>query len=224
MILLSRCALIWVTLLFSVTSQASVTVGGTRLVYNATSKEASISVSNTPNAVPHLIQSWVENEYSDTDKVPFIVTPPLFRLDGGRENTLRVIYSGTATLPENRESLFWLNVKAIPAVEKSEQNRLLIAVRTRIKLFYRPGALKSEAANTAWKQLVFKRRNEQVNITNPTPYYISLFSLKLGKEEIKNPPTVPPFGSINVTGKGESIFWKAINDFGVITTEESKSL
>ncbi len=224
MILLSRCALIWVTLLFSVTSQASVTVGGTRLVYNSTSKEASISVSNTPNAVPHLIQSWVENEYSDTDKVPFIVTPPLFRLDGGRENTLRVIYSGTATLPDNRESLFWLNVKAIPAVEKSEQNRLLIAVRTRIKLFYRPGALNSEAANTAWKQLVFKRRNEQVNITNPTPYYISLFSLKLGKEEIKNPPTVPPFGSINVTGKGESIFWKAINDFGVITTEESKSL
>lgn len=224
MILLSRCALIWVTLLFSVTSQASVTVGGTRLVYNSTSKEASISVSNTPNAVPHLIQSWVENEYSDTDKVPFIVTPPLFRLDGGRENTLRVIYSGTATLPENRESLFWLNVKAIPAVEKSEQNRLLIAVRTRIKLFYRPGALNSEAANTAWKKLVFKRRNEQVNITNPTPYYISLFSLKLGKEEIKNPPTVPPFGSINVTGKGESIFWKAINDFGVITTEESKSL
>lgn len=224
MTLLCRYALLSITLVFAIASQASVTVGGTRLIYNATNKEASISVSNTPNAVPHLIQSWVENDNLAADEVPFIVTPPLFRLDGGRENTLRIIFTGKSALPENRESLFWLNVKAIPAVEKSEKNRLLIAVRTKIKLFYRPEVLNSEAANTAWKRLNFKRTSGKININNPTPYYISLFSLKSGGKEIKNPPTVPPFGNVNVTGNGDRIFWKAINDFGVITTEESKDL
>ncbi|MDI5829406.1 fimbria/pilus periplasmic chaperone, partial [Salmonella enterica subsp. enterica serovar Kentucky] len=34
------------------------------------------------------------------------------------ENTLRIIYAGQP-LPGDRESLFWMNVKAIPSVDKS---------------------------------------------------------------------------------------------------------
>ncbi|MFK8995831.1 molecular chaperone [Enterobacter sp. 04-C-04-SI-ECC] len=74
--------------------QASITVGGTRLIYNGNDNEASLPVSNSRDAVPYLIQSWVELGENAKEKVPFIVTPPLFRLDGGHENTLRIIYTG----------------------------------------------------------------------------------------------------------------------------------
>jgi len=200
-------------------AQASVTLGGTRLIYDASKREATIPVSNGQQAVPHLIQSWVEVDGSATDKAPFIITPPLFRLDSGRENTLRVVFTGESALPDDKESVYWLNVKSIPAVEKSEQNLLLIAVKSKIKLFYRPAALNTAAAADAWKKLSFSHRAGQLTITNPTPYYISLFSLKAGSQSIKNPPMIPPFGNVSVSSSGGTIRWQAINDFGGITDE-----
>jgi P pilus assembly chaperone PapD len=200
-------------------AQASVTLGGTRLIYEASKREAAISVTNGPQAVPHLIQSWVEVDESATEKAPFIVTPPLFRLDAGRENTLRVVFTGESALPDNRESVYWLNVKSIPAVEKSDQNRLLIAVKSRIKLFYRPGALNTEAAADAWKKLTFSHAGGQLTITNPTPYYVSLYSLKAGSQNVKNPPMVAPLSNVSVASQGGTVTWQAINDFGGITAE-----
>ncbi|WP_341476291.1 fimbrial biogenesis chaperone [Enterobacter roggenkampii] len=46
--------------LLSLPVQASITVGGTRLIYNGNESEASLPVSNSRDAVPYLIQSWVE--------------------------------------------------------------------------------------------------------------------------------------------------------------------
>lgn len=200
-------------------AHASVTLGGTRLIYDASQREASISVTNGQQAVPHLIQSWVEADGSSVDKTPFIVTPPLFRLDAGRENTLRVVYTGETALPDNKESLYWLNVKSIPAVERSDQNRLLIAVKSRIKIFYRPASLNNENAAEAWRKLAFSHSNGRLIINNPTPYYVSLFSLKSGSNMIKNPPMVAPFSDVSVTSPRGDVTWQAINDFGGVTTE-----
>nr|VXZ84782.1 Chaperone protein focC precursor [Klebsiella pneumoniae] len=58
-----------------------------------------------------LIQSWVD-DLADNNKSPFIVTPPLFRLDAGDSNDLRVLLT-SAQLPNDRESLFTLNIKVI---------------------------------------------------------------------------------------------------------------
>ncbi|MCU6154360.1 molecular chaperone [Enterobacter hormaechei] len=218
---MNRIKFIFFLLTFSCIShaQASVTLGGTRLIYNASMREAAISVTNGQQAVPHLIQSWVEPDGSAVEKAPFIVTPPLFRLDAGRENTLRVVYTGESTLSDNKESVYWLNVKSIPAVEKADQNRLLIAVKSRIKIFYRPASLNNEDAAEAWKKLSFSHSNGELIINNPTPYYVSLYSLKSGSNAIKNPPMVAPFSHESITSTGGPVIWQAINDFGGITTE-----
>ena len=212
------------TCLLSLPGQASITVGGTRLFYNGAENEASLPVSNSKDAVPYLIQSWIELSENSKEQVPFIVTPPLFRLDGGHENTLRVIYTGETSLPENRESVFWLNVKSIPSMTRSDENRLLIAVKTRMKLFYRPAALASENAGEAWTRLTFEPRGERLVINNPTPFYVSLYSLTVGNKTISPPPMISPLSSVTVAGSGKQVAWKAINDFGGVTTEKRQML
>lgn len=198
-----------------------VSVGGTRLIYDAGKREATLPVRNSANSVPHLIQSWVDDFSDPQVKTPFIITPPLFRLDAGKENILRIVFTGETVLPQDRESVFWLNVKAIPAVERTEANQLIIAVKTRIKLFYRPVGLRTDAANHAWEQLTFASDNGGLIIHNPTPYYVSLFSLKAGDQHVAMPPMIAPFSvSFAPMGKADvngPVTWQAINDYGAIT-------
>lgn len=44
-------------------------------------------------------------------KTPFIITPPLFKLDPDKNNVLRIV-NIEDTLPKDRESVYWINVKA----------------------------------------------------------------------------------------------------------------
>ena len=44
---------------------------------------------------------------------PFLITPPLFRMDAQKEQSLRIVYTHDQ-LPADRESLFWLNVLEVP--------------------------------------------------------------------------------------------------------------
>lgn len=213
--------------LISSSVQAGVIVGATRVVYESDKKEVSLSVKNPEEKRKYLIQTWVENEL-DTNKVktPFIVTPPLFRLDAGQENQIRIIATGN-NLPTDRESVFWINVKSIPSVEKSDQNRLLISVNTRMKLFWRPAELNSKPENVAaaYKKLTFKVQGNTLRVTNPTPYYVSFSELKVGSKNIENPGMVPPKGESVITvpqGSTGKITWKAINDYGGATQEATQ--
>lgn len=53
-----------------------------------------------------------------------------------KNNILRIV-NVNPSLPQDRESVYWVNVKAIPSQneENEGKNVLQIAVRTRIKLF-----------------------------------------------------------------------------------------
>ncbi|MER2299769.1 MAG: molecular chaperone, partial [Pseudomonas sp.] len=102
--------------LSSTLAHAGVNVGATRVIYQGKDKEANLSVTNTvDDRIPYLIQSWVSEYGTDEATEKFIVTPPLFRLDPGSQNMLRIMAVQTKQLPTDRESLFAVNVKAIPA-------------------------------------------------------------------------------------------------------------
>lgn len=201
------------------TAWAGVVVGGTRVVYDGSRKETSISVTNKEATKPYLIQSWVE-EVTPTGirKAPFIMTPPLFRLDAGQENVLRIIRTG-GHIPENKESVFWVNIKSIPSSEKTEANQLQIAVKTRIKLFYRPVGLSGNAGD-AYKALKFTRSGNQLLVNNPTPYHVSFYKVSVGNKEVNDPGMVAPQSSLSLTlpaGSFGAASWQAISDFGGIS-------
>lgn len=197
-------------------------IAGTRLVYDGSKSQASINISNPDDRV-YLIQSWVTKDPKSTKAADdlFITTPPLFRLEAGTDNSVRVVYNGK-TLPNDRESVYWLNIKSIPSTQRKEENVLLIAVKTQIKLFYRPANLQGNPAE-AYKKLKFLAQNGQLAIKNPTPYSVSLKSLKVNGTEVVDPPMILPFTTELVdkhVSAGAKISWQAINDFGGITPEE----
>jgi P pilus assembly chaperone PapD len=201
-------------LILTAPAAAGIEVGGTRLIFDASKKEATLSIRNPEKHTPYLIQSWLDNgDEFDQAKIPFILTPPLFRLDAGQENQLRVI--NTAALPQDRESIYWLSVKSIAASTR-EANKLQISVRTRIKMIYRPAPLKNGAAE-AYKKLAVKHTGNQLVFTNPTPYFVSLHAVYVGNSEIMEAGMVPPLGShalVVPTSASGQISWRAINDYG----------
>lgn len=197
-------------------SQASVTLSGTRVIYNTDRKESNITAKNNSDS-PFLVQSWVQSNDPKGTKPPFVVTPPLFRLDAGKSNALRIIYSG-ADLPQDRESLFWLNVKSIPSSAKEEVNKLQIAINTRIKLFYRPAKL-SDDVDDIEHHVHWSTVGNKLIVRNDSSYYISFFDVKINGKSMTEIDMLAPKSShefrLNtpLTIKA-SVHWKYINDYG----------
>jgi P pilus assembly chaperone PapD len=215
-----------VLLVTSTLAQAGVVIGGTRLIYDGGKKESSLSVTN-PDKVSYLVQSWADTTAGGAEKAPFMVTPPLFRLDGGQQNVLRVVRAG-GNLPNDRESLYWMNIKAIPAAEvSSNQNTLQIAVKNRIKLIFRPAGLKGVPEDVADK-LTWQRSGDSLQVTNPTPFYMNFMQINVAGKEVKNVTYVAPQSTAKFAlpagVSGGSVSWKIISDYGAIGPEHKGSL
>ncbi|MBV6817993.1 molecular chaperone [Rahnella sp. PD12R] len=207
-------------------AHAGVVIGGTRLIYDGAKKESSLSVSNPDNA-PYLIQSWVETTGGGAEKAPFMITPPLFRLDGNQQNVLRVIRAG-GNLASDKESLFWMNIKSIPSSEKKEgQNTLQVAVKTRIKLIFRPDGLKG-VPEAVTQNLKWQRNGNQLQVSNPTPFYMNFQQVSVGGKEIKEVTFVAPMSTADFAlpagTTGNSVNWKLISDYGGIGPQHTGNL
>ncbi|MCS5808822.1 molecular chaperone [Klebsiella pneumoniae subsp. pneumoniae] len=192
-------------------------MGGTRVIYQEGKREAAISVTNADTHTPYLVQSWVEN-YAENDKarVPFIVTPPLFRLDPEQNNVLRINFIG-ASLPRDRESVFWLNVKSIAPTPQGEVNKLQVNIKSKFKIFYRPNDLAGDPAK-AWQQLKFSQSGGRLTVINPTPYFVSFLRRRSGRAKHRRSRHGGSFGEKTwpVSGHG-TVKWRAINDYGGVS-------
>jgi P pilus assembly chaperone PapD len=206
-------------------ASASVVVGATRVIYHESAREASVSIKDVDTA-PFVVQTWIDTGESHT-KPPFFITPPLSRLNPGKQNMLRVMRTSQA-LPSDRESMYGLNVKEIPEAS-ADKNVLQIAVRTRIKLFYRPTGLPGTPAD-APKQLQWHvepapdGNGGTLVVHNPTPYYVTFATLHAGRAPAESVDIeyVAPFSDANhsIAKQGESvpldITFSTINDFGAL--------
>lgn len=222
--------------LFASMASAGITLDGTRVIFAAPAKETSVVVRNQ-GSNDIMVQSWVEPDTNGpaTD-VPFAITPPLVRLGGNKQQILRILYQGQG-LPTDKESVFWLAVQEIPQKAKDE-NTLQIAIRQRVKLFYRPANLPDTAANAAkslqWK-LVEQNGKAALSVTNPSVYHVSFsgstVTLRNGKDkgtataEMLAPGatrTVEIKGSAGMRSGATTVEFDSINDYGGLDRVTSK--
>lgn len=236
--------------LISSLAQASVVLSGTRIIFPSDEKEVTIKLTNEGEK-PGLVQVWLDAGEKDLTpekvKVPFILTPPMFRLDPQKGQTLRVLMMQKSTLPQDRESVFWLNVlevppKHMPKNEPTEQegnNYMQMAFKTRIKVFYRPSQLHdSVKVNQAFQQLLWHLvkpagNTPYVTVKNDSPFHITISRIHMtgshheanSKEGVMIAPfnemTMPMDSTEKLTGN-EDIQFAVLNDYGGELTFTSK--
>ena len=171
-------------------ARAGVVIGGTRQIYPAQSREITVQVTNDDKKFPRLVQAWLDSgdekmtpEQSD---VPFTLTPPAFRVEGGKSQSLRMVYT-KEPLPADKESVFWLNVLEVPPKLDDGDNQLRFAFRIRTKVFFRPqglpGTPQDAVATLQWSWHKTAQGSE-LEVRNPSPYYVSFqdVALALGSQ------------------------------------------
>lgn len=212
--------------LVSSSAFADIVISGTRVIYPQSAKDVTVKMENRGNR-PLLVQVWLDDGRDTTNpeelKVPFIVTPPVSRVDPAKGQTVRITWLGQA-MPQDRETMYWFNVLEVPPKTKDtdSQNMLQLAFRTRIKMFFRPDGLKGDSSVAA-AQLKWTQQNNALVARNDSPYYVSVAKIDIsagGKKIEIDPHVVAPFASqsyaLKEAGsiKVKKMTYTSINDYG----------
>ncbi|MEH4266361.1 molecular chaperone [Klebsiella aerogenes] len=201
-----------------------------RLIFPAGERAISLSVTNrgTDPQDVFLVQAGVSADPSQQQKAPFMVTPPLFRLEPGSQNEMRIFPVG-ANLPADRESVFYFSATVIPSTPASGGpgvSQVTFATRTILKLFWRPAGLKM-APRASLDRVHFVREGGALVVKNPTPYYQSFAFLEIdGQSQDLNrgPSMVAPFSELRFPGHGTArqVTWQVMNDYGGATAKKTQ--
>lgn len=201
--------------LYSGFASSAIQIDSSRVIYQGEYKSASLSLHNAATK-NYIVQTWLEDAEGKPRK-DMMVTPPIVKIQPDQSAVLRFIYSGQG-LPTDRESIYWINVQEIPP-RATQANVMQLAIRTRLKLFYRPPGLKTKLDEQV-RKLTFSKTDNALEVKNAGPMYISLSQLIIktpqGKEQKILAPMVPPFGneSIRFTKGSRVVGLTYINDYG----------
>jgi chaperone protein EcpD len=221
---------------------AAIVITGTRVVYPAEEREVTVKMNNT-GTLPALVQTWIDDGNEKTSaqekSMPFALLPPIFRIDPGKGQSVRMTYTRDP-LPQDRESVFWLNVLEIPprpdAEVRDNRNILQMAFRSRIKIFFRPKGLPGDplqaVAGLRWELAANEAGNGyDLKAENPSAFHVSVSraSIAVGDRTYEaERGMVAPHGSLRFALTGlkakpdpaSRIRFTAINDYGALVDRE----
>lgn len=149
----------------------------------------------------------------DAPLPPFVILPPLARLEAGGQYSFRVRQVGDG-LPKDRESACIVSVTAIPAASEpvvplrratddaggasatADKGvsaggtvrggpQLQIALRMNMRLFYRPDGIPERDNAIIATQLRFRAQGDALLVENPTPYFVQLSDVSLNGKKVK---------------------------------------
>lgn len=217
-----------------------------RVVYPESEKKGVTLTVYNKSGQSYLMQSRIRSvdlatgntdvRVADRKMMPFIVTPPLARLEANGELVLRIRRNGEP-LPKDRESVFFVSMKAIPSQTEPEKRapdsqQMVVTVVSNMKLFYRPDGLNKRALvdTDIASQLSFRREGDRLMAFNPTRYWLTFSRLKVGTTELDKGQLrlmVPPmehqhyFLPNRATGP---VSWQLIDEDGWNTPVQERQL
>lgn len=216
-------------------ADAGLLASTTRVVYPMDGREQVLELSNTGQA-PVLVQTWVDdgqpNAAPQDSSSPFVALPAVFRLEPGGRQSLKLLFNKHPQ-PQDRESLFWLNLLEIPATPSDTKpgDRLTLTLQTQMKVFLRPAGLTEPQEQAASRQVFnLTREAERLRLHwhNPSPYHITLDHLRLsaGATQLSVPgEMLAPYASVTlelpaastpdlVSGSQALLSYQSIDDQG----------
>ncbi|WP_100160252.1 fimbrial biogenesis chaperone [Proteus columbae] len=220
-------ALILPTSVFS-----NIIINGTRVIYYEGTDSVNLQLTNNGD-LASLVQSWIDdgdiNSTPEDANSPFYLYPPIVKIAGRQGQTLR-IKNSDEKLSGNVEQVYYLNILDIPENAEALKGKsyLQLAMKTRIKVFYRPKDLtdKPELVN---EKITYQLNGDKVLVKNNSQYHFTIASISTqGTPRITlvDSEMIPPLSSrelplINKL-KSNSVVVIYVDDFGVYKSQNIK--
>lgn len=206
---------------FSYANTDGITLESTRVIFDSSKSSAKVKLNNDTNK-DWLLRAWLSDYGTSNKNNTFIITPPLYRIGSNESIQFKINkFKLAENLPRDRESVFHINIMAIPGVSKEGQaqnNAIQLALNNKIKLFYRPHEINNIAkVSKAFKELKTEINHNALNISNPTPYYITIKDANINGVKVTgiNDFMIAPFSKLAIPGKNIKTFsYSTINDYG----------
>lgn len=205
----------------------AIELSSSRVIFYGDKKSSSVSVLN-PQSFPVLVQSVSLKEDLKTPG-SYIITPPLFRLEAQQRSNILVRLMSKENFPEDRESMEWMCVKAVPPKDDDISTRapaspeviLQLSLNTCNKVFYRPKTI-TESPISFYSGLVWTIKDGHYFVKNEGPFYINFADVKHNGKSVSGFDIIPPFTEKKFNRsnsmKGE-IKWKVVTDTGGISSD-----
>lgn len=208
-------------LIFPQVANATLATDQTRYIFQGDKESLGITVKNNDKEHTFGGQAWVDNIVEKDTRPTFVVTPSFFKVKANGQQTLRII-KASDHLPQDRESVYWLNLQDIPPALKG--SGLAIALRTKMKLFYRPVALVAGRKGAEEGISLQVRPDGKSVLVNTTPYIYAIGSLldennkpvNVDNEVAQNLLMFMPGDEVQVKGTVSKV--SSLNDYGVLQT------
>lgn len=183
---------------------AGVTAERTRVIMPQEQREVSLLLVNL-NRYPVITQVWVDDGRPggtpEAAQAPVLPLPPVFRLEPQQSETLRLLFT-ERNLPQDKESLYWLNIYEIPplptSLEKDDKTLVAVTLQTQMKVILRPESLDMTLEQAA-ESISITRKGDQLQIDNLSPYYLTLAYIKTNEGLNLGDSMLTPFSSHDFT-------------------------
>ncbi|WP_369309711.1 molecular chaperone [Providencia rettgeri] len=221
--MLSKLLIIIFIIGTSLANAEGLSLNQSRIIFNQddTSQVAQIR-NDTDKAI--LVQASVIKDLANKSVDNFIVTPPLFKVEPRAEFSMRIMSNKLGDLPKDRESIFYLKTRAIPSVNKNDDENktsLVFVTAFVIKLIYRPVGIDAPT-NEQYKKVNLIKKQAEWFFDNPTPYYMTVVGLSIDGDLKKESILLEPFSEFLINTKisdPSKVSWYFLNDFGSMTNK-----
>lgn len=161
---------------------AGVQLDRTRVLIEDGKIRANYALSNNTE-IPLLASATITNA-DGTPTSRLAASPALYQVRS--KTTHQGTISILEPLPQDKESVFWLNVKTVaPESDASKTgSSLQFAIGQRIKIFYRPKGIKEDCKIVADK-LKWTKTKDGLKVENDTPLSMSLVEVTVGTKKFR---------------------------------------
>lgn len=199
---------------------AALALNATRYIYKGNEEFVSAMVHNESDK-DYGAQVWLDNIVEKDSRPTFVATPSFFKVKGKGRQVFRIM-KVSDHMPKDRESIYWLNLQEIP--QKQKGNGISMAIRTKVKMIYRPEAIIKER-DSAEKGLTVKYLPGQQWLENSTPYIFAIGRvmdsedkpIKFDKKDSDKLTMFMPGDRVNVTNYTVKSV-AALSDYGSLET------
>nr|WP_083275069.1 fimbria/pilus periplasmic chaperone [Edwardsiella hoshinae] len=200
---------------------ASLAADQTRYIFRGDKEALTVTVTNNDKTRTFGGQAWVDNIVEKDTRPTLVVTPSFFKVKPQGQQTLRIIVAADH-MPQDRESVYWLNLQDIPPA--LEGSGIAIALRTRLKLFYRPKALLAGRKGAEGGISLQTRPDGKTLLVNTTPYIYAIGGLldaqgrKVTLDSASAQKLLMFMPGDSVVVKGNVVQVESLNDYGELQT------